>query len=38
MYYLELQTGKIVTSGLHPLNRNTFEEFDSIAATDSLIL
>jgi hypothetical protein len=37
--YLKVQTGKITTSsfkaaGLHPLDRNIFEDFDFIAATE----
>jgi hypothetical protein len=37
--YLEVQTGKCATSGfrvtgLHPLNRNIFEDFDFNAATE----
>jgi len=37
--YLEVQTGKIATSGfmvtgLHPLNRNIFEDFDFDAPTE----
>jgi hypothetical protein len=34
MHYLEVQTGKIVTSGLNPLNRNIFEDFYFDAATE----
>jgi hypothetical protein len=34
-----MQTGKVATSGfratgLHPLNRNIFEDFDFVAATE----
>jgi hypothetical protein len=32
--YLEVQTGKIATSGLHSSNRNIFEDSDFDAATE----
>jgi hypothetical protein len=37
--YKEVQTGKVATfgfraTGLHPLNRNIFEDFDFDAATE----